>query len=141
MTQTKIKEMLPRIKVLNGDRTILVEQFVTTFYTVRRALDGEINTKLAFKIRDEALKLGGEIASEETQESTFKIKVFDGDRKFLKTKFKTTYYTVRKALSGETSTVLGYKIRKEALKLGGKYILPEDNEEPPQNIDKTIENE
>lgn len=141
MKQKINKEKPNTIKVLKGVRKILVEQFATTFYTVRRALDGEINTDLSSEIREEALKLGGEIAHEETQESTFKIKVFDGDKKYLKTKFTTTYYTVGKALNGETSTLLGYKIRQEAIKLGGKIVMPEEPNDTSQNINKIVENQ
>jgi hypothetical protein len=63
------------------------------------------------------------------------IKVFTGDRKILKKLFKTSFYTVRMALSGKTNTELRRKIRKHALEIGGKEILPEQHEE---NIDTQI---
>jgi len=129
MVQKKAKEKLNIIKVFNGDRTILVEEFNTTFYKVRRALSGEINTDLSIQIREAAIKLGGEVIPKESEINTNRIKVYDGDRKALKNEFKTTYYTVQKALDGETNTLLSYQIRKAALKLGGREILSEEPEE------------
>jgi len=125
MKESKIEEIFNKIKVLNGDRTLLVEKFDTTFYTVRRALDGEINTDLSKKIREAALNdFGGqEIKTDEPEANTNRIKVFDGEKKELKEKFKTTYHTVQKALDGETNSLLAYQIRKAALNdFGGKEI-------------------
>lgn len=126
MKETKIEEKLNKIKVFNGDRTLLVEKFNTTFYTVRRALDGELNTDLSIKIRKAAINdFGGQEIKPEDQQ-TNKIKVFDGDKKKLKEKFSTTYYTVQKALDGETNSLLAYQIRRAALNdFGGKEILPD----------------
>lgn len=56
------------------------------------------------------------------------IKVFTGDRKILKKLFKTSFYTVRMALSGKANTELRRKIRKHALEIGGKEILPKMHE-------------
>ena len=57
------------------------------------------------------------------------IKIFLGDKTLLKEKFDTTYYTVRKALDGETNTALGYEIRESAIKdFGGKEIPLEESE-------------
>lgn len=57
-----------------------------------------------------------------------KILVGNGDKKILKKEFETTYYTVRNALNGETTTALGYKIRKRAIELGGVEIIPEEKQ-------------
>lgn len=53
------------------------------------------------------------------------IIVGDGDKKIIKNEFDTTYYTVRKALSGNTTTLLGYKIRRFAKSIGGQEF-PDD---------------
>lgn len=53
------------------------------------------------------------------------IVVHNGDKKIIKKEFKTSYYTIRKALKGDTTTVLGYKIRRFAKKLGGEEF-PDD---------------
>jgi len=126
MTQTKSKEKLAKIKVLNGCKTILVDEFDTTFYTVSRALNGEIDTELSVKIREAAFKIGGEVVDEELEKSTNPIKVYGGDRAFLVEKFNTSFFIVSKALSGKTRTLLSYQIRAEALKRGGKEELPEE---------------
>jgi len=128
MKESKIEEKLNKIKVLNGDRTPLVEKFDTTFYMLRRALNGEIHTDLSIKIREAAIHdFGGqEINPDEPQANKTRLKVFDGDKKALKEKFKTTYYTVQKALDGETNTLLAYQIREAAIKdFGGKERLPD----------------
>jgi len=50
------------------------------------------------------------------------IKVYNGDKTFLKNKYETTYYTVARALDGYTNTALGYEIRECAIsELGGKF--------------------
>jgi len=128
MKESNIEEKLNKIKVFNGDRKILVEKFDTTFYTVRRALDGEIHTDLSIKIRETAINdFGGqEIKTDEPQANTNRIKVFDGEKKELKERFFTTYHTVQKALDGETNSLLAYQIREAAIKdFGGKEMLPD----------------
>lgn len=47
---------LNEIKVYLGDKTLLKDKFDTTFYTVRRALDGYTNSALGYSIRKCAIK-------------------------------------------------------------------------------------
>jgi len=126
MKQTKSKQTLSKIKVFNGVKTVLAEEFSTTYYTVRRALNGEIDTELSNQIRKGALKMDGEIVDEELEKSTTPIKVFGGDRAFLVKKYKTSFYIVRTALAGKTRTLLSFQIRAEALKRGGKEESTEE---------------
>lgn len=51
-----------------------------------------------------------------------RILVKDGERKFLKELFKTTYPTVRSALRGQTSSELAKSIRMAAIARGGVEI-------------------
>jgi len=125
MKQSTKKEKLNTIKVFNGDKSILVEKHSTTFYTVRRALNGEIHTDLSIQIRESAIgDLGGlEIKPEEQRASENNIKVFDGDKMALKEIFFTSYSTIQKALNGTSKTLLSYQIRASAIKeFGGKEI-------------------
>jgi len=48
-----------------------------------------------------------------------KILVDNGQKKILKEEFKTTYYTVRLALNGDSETALSSRIREKAIQLGG----------------------
>ena len=55
------------------------------------------------------------------------IKVYAGDKKILKEFFKTSFYTVRMALSGKTNTPIRREIRAHALSIGGKIVDPDEN--------------
>jgi len=56
---------LREIKVYDGDKTKLKDEFETTFYTVRRALDGYTNSALGYEIREAAInEYGGKYRSD-----------------------------------------------------------------------------
>lgn len=53
-----------------------------------------------------------------------KILVDKGEKLALKRLFKTSYPTVRKALSGKSDSKLTYQIRQAALERGGLEVTP-----------------
>ena len=52
-----------------------------------------------------------------------KILVDKGEKLALKELFRTSYPTVRKALSGKSESKLAYQIRKAALERGGLEVI------------------